>query len=114
MLINGTDYGRAKLGVGSSWGKKQSRFVAGNGVVRVRDKSVEDAFITFTLPRVTISQFYQLRFYLTQTVDYARESFIIFDDWGMAYTVRWWDSKLKFKERAGRFYSVTITVRVEN
>ncbi len=114
MQINGVDYGRAKLGIGSSWGKKQSRFVAGNGAVRVRDKSVEDALITFTLPRLTLGQFYQLRFYLTQTVDYARESFSIIDDWGIAFTVRWWDSKLKFVEKAGRFYKVTMTVRVEN
>lgn len=113
MQINGVEYGRAKIGTDQQWSKKQNRFVAGNGTARVSDRSTEERLITFTLERVSVGLFFTLYYFLTQTAGYARNTFQVIDDWGLSYTVRWWDSRLRFTEKAGRIYSVTITVRVE-
>jgi len=114
MQINGVDYGRAKIGVDQQWSKKQNRFVAGQGKVRVSDRSVNERLITFTLERVSQSQFTTLFVFLVFTANFAKNTFAIIDDWGQSYTVRWWDSRLRFIEKPGRYYTVTITVRVEN
>lgn len=114
MEINGVDYGRTKLGTSHQSEKLQNRFIAGNGTVRTRDKSVETELLVITFPRLSYSQFVLLRYFLTNVANYSANSFGFTDDHGEAFTGRWWDSKLKFIERGGRLFSVTITVRIEN
>lgn len=114
MLIAGVDYGRAKWGTKYENAKTQNRFKGGNGAVRVSDRDEEDELITFTLPRLTAAQFTALKAYLTVTANYAENTWSMTDDWGTVRTVRWWDSKLRFTEQLGRFYTATIQVRVES
>ncbi len=114
MQFNGVDYGRAKLGTSYQSEKQQSRFVAGDGSVRTQDKTVESELMTITFPRLTHTQFLALRHFLTKVANYSANHFSIVDDHGEAFTVYWWDSKLKAKERGGRLFSATVTVRVKN
>ena len=113
MQIGGTTYGRAEVGFTGESSKVQNRFTAGNGVPRVADRDTEDQLITFTLPRLTWAQFGTLRTYLTVTANYAENTLAIVDDYGQGYTVRWWDGRLKWRHRAGRFVEVTLTFRIE-
>lgn len=113
MQIGGTTYPRASVDFGGESAKVQNRFTAGNGTARVADRDTEEQLLTFTISRLTWAQFTTLRTYLTATANYAANTIAIVDDYGQGYTVRWWDSRLKWRHRAGRFVEVTLTFRVE-
>jgi hypothetical protein len=113
MLINGTFVGYCDPVWESQDETDQIVNEMADGSVRVHDRSPATRVLRVTLPRVTNSDFATLRTALAVTNNFSETPITITLDDGNPYTVRYWDPKIRAKQRLGSFWTVELTFRVE-
>ena len=111
MIIGGVDFGRiASVKYSEEISKRQSRFISGDGEMRVRD--IDDFItrkVTWTFPRLSNTYKEVLRA-MIGAWNFAGTPVNITDDYGYSWSGgRIIDTKVKFQHRLGRFWEARLT-----
>lgn len=114
MLIGGVDFGRASVGTRHEVSRDQNVQVMGDGSVRTRNAAPAGEFLTYYFNRMTDAQWSSLSDRVRYVWDFSSTAIAIVDDYGTAFTVRYWKDSLKGECRLGRFWKTEITFRVES
>lgn len=111
MTIGGLDVGFADIAVGEQTNQKQSVNVMGNSDVYARNVEVAYRDYTYTLRRLSTSQKSALDTLIKDTTNWASGTLAIVDDDSGGYNGYYWGGKLKFRRRAGPFWTTTVVFR---
>lgn len=112
MIIDGTTFPRAAAKYRQRSSRDQTRFIGGDGNVKVRDRSPHtEELITYEIPRMTDTEKQSLESKI-ESLAWAGTTFTLTDDYSVARTVRLWSKRIDFEHRLGRYWSAEFTVRV--
>ena len=112
LTVNGTDIAPGSPDFERDDRPHQVRNVMADGTARVRDTQPAENFVTFKLPRISNTAMATLRTLITVTANYAANNITVVDDYGEAWTGKYWDKSFKSKRRLGRFWSASFKVRL--
>lgn len=88
----------------------QVRSVMGDGSVRIRNTGEPFELRTYEFPRLTASQ-KNLIVAISDAAAVAGNAISFQDEWGNSFTGYIW-GKLSWTERLGRFFSLSMTIRI--
>ena len=103
----------AKVPVRGAALRPQHVFEGGEDLVRVRNVGAKKELVTYTVRNLNRTEFTALRAYLEgeSGANFKANVITVTDDWSVSFSCRWWDKQLKWEERLGRLFHVTMTFR---